>query len=139
MTPTKKAGCFLLNKKTKTVCLIWREKHQDCSFPKGHVEPGESYVEAAVRETDEETGRRADLIASEEARVFSYTTPKGEAVEAFYFFAYDAGASDNVYAENLVHEPIWVPVNQVVDKLTHDNLRAFWLSVCDRAVALLTN
>ncbi len=139
MTPTRKAGCFLLNKKMKTICLIWREKHQDCSFPKGHVEPGESLTDAAVRETDEETGRRANLITSEETILFSYVTGKGERVDAYYFFAYDAGPSDNVYAQNLVHQPVWTPIDEVSEKLTHDNLRQFWLSVRERAEALLAD
>ena len=39
---TKKAGCFLIKKETKEIALIYRKKHNDYSFPKGHVEKNES-------------------------------------------------------------------------------------------------
>ena len=59
---TKKAGCFLIKKETKEIALIYRKKQEDYSFPKGHVEEGESIKEAAVRETAEETKRVAGKI-----------------------------------------------------------------------------
>ena len=48
---TLKAGCFLINRETKEIALIYRKKQNDYSFPKGHVEDGESLKEAAIRET----------------------------------------------------------------------------------------
>ena len=42
---TKKAGCFLIKKETKEIALIYRKKHNDYSFPKGHVEKNESLKE----------------------------------------------------------------------------------------------
>ncbi len=38
------------------LAVIHRPKHQDWSLPKGKLEPGESWLEAAVREVGEETG-----------------------------------------------------------------------------------
>ena len=32
-----KAGCILVNKDTRQVALVYREKFKDFSFPKGHV------------------------------------------------------------------------------------------------------
>ena len=52
---TEKAGCFLIRKETKEIALIYRTKQNDYSFPKGHVEKGETLKEAAIRETAEET------------------------------------------------------------------------------------
>ena len=57
-----KAGCFLINIETKEISLIYRKKQNDYSFPKGHVEKGESLKEAAIRETAEETKRIAEII-----------------------------------------------------------------------------
>ena len=56
---TEKAGCFLIKKETKEIALIYRKKQEDYSFPKGHVENGESLKDAAIRETAEETRRAA--------------------------------------------------------------------------------
>lgn len=43
------------------VLLIHRTKQRDVSFPKGKLDPGESMPEAAVRETQEETGLSVSL------------------------------------------------------------------------------
>ena len=43
---TKKAGCFLIRRETKEVALIYRKKQDDYSFPKGHVEEGETLKDA---------------------------------------------------------------------------------------------
>lgn len=40
------------------VGLVHRPKREDWSFPKGHLEPGETHLVAAVREVYEETGFR---------------------------------------------------------------------------------
>jgi predicted NUDIX family NTP pyrophosphohydrolase len=55
-------GLFIVNKKNELLCVhptnhainVW-------SIPKGMVKKGESYLEAAVRETREETGITFDL------------------------------------------------------------------------------
>ena len=41
----KKAGCILINKKTKKIGLVYRIKHKDYSFPKGHLEKNETLKE----------------------------------------------------------------------------------------------
>jgi 8-oxo-dGTP diphosphatase len=45
------------------VLLIYRERYPDWSLPKGKVEPGETWEEAALREVWEETGVRCELGA----------------------------------------------------------------------------
>ncbi|MGA9870381.1 MAG: bifunctional NUDIX hydrolase/histidine phosphatase family protein [Rhodococcus sp. (in: high G+C Gram-positive bacteria)] len=44
-----------------TVAIVHRPKYDDWSFPKGKIDPGESTVDAAVREVSEETGFDAKL------------------------------------------------------------------------------
>jgi 8-oxo-dGTP diphosphatase len=43
------------------IALIHRSRHGDWSFPKGKVDPGETFPEAAVREIYEETGLKIRL------------------------------------------------------------------------------
>lgn len=54
------AGCICF--RGNEVLLIKYFSHY--SFPKGHIEEGERAEEAAVRETMEETGVRAEIAAS---------------------------------------------------------------------------
>ena len=44
---TEKAGCFLIKKETREIALIYRQKQEDYSFPKGHIEKGETLKETA--------------------------------------------------------------------------------------------
>ena len=45
-----------------TTCLVHRPKYDDWSLPKGKLDPGESYEQAAVREVEEETGILGRLL-----------------------------------------------------------------------------
>ena len=38
------------------VCLVHRPRYDDWSLPKGKLDPGETFEEAALREVEEETG-----------------------------------------------------------------------------------
>ena len=55
---TYKAGTILVNLANKKIGLTYRVKQNDYSFPKGHLEEGETLQECAVRETEEETALR---------------------------------------------------------------------------------
>jgi 8-oxo-dGTP diphosphatase len=43
------------------VLHVHRPRYDDWTFPKGKLDPGESFEEAAVREVEEETGLRCSL------------------------------------------------------------------------------
>jgi 8-oxo-dGTP diphosphatase len=46
---------------SREVAVIHRPKYMDWSLPKGKLEPGESWENAALREVEEETGYRCEL------------------------------------------------------------------------------
>ena len=50
------------------VLLVHRPKYDDWTLPKGKLEPGESFKEAAVREVEEETGIRCGLERERSSR-----------------------------------------------------------------------
>ncbi len=43
------------------VAVVHRPKYDDWSLPKGKLDPGEGWEEAALREVEEETGMRCEL------------------------------------------------------------------------------
>lgn len=121
---TQKAGCYLINKQTKEVALVYREYYNDYSFPKGHLEENESLEECAIRETAEETKRTAKIIKEIPALVERYTTPRGEDCECFMFVAVDVGASDNNSDDT--HPTVWIPFEEVEEKLSYQSLKNKW-------------
>ena len=65
--------------------LLLKHKSGSWVFPKGHVEPGETFLEAALREVEEEAG----VIATcpDESRTYTtrYYNNRGEEREITYF------------------------------------------------------
>ena len=45
----KKAGTILINLENKKIGVVYRKKQNDYTFPKGHLEKGETILECAVR------------------------------------------------------------------------------------------
>jgi 8-oxo-dGTP diphosphatase len=59
-----RAAGGLLWRETSTgweVALVNRQRYQDWSLPKGKLKPGESWLQAAIREVIEETGYAVQL------------------------------------------------------------------------------
>ena len=124
----KKAGVILLNPKNHKVGLVYRKKQDDYSFPKGHLEPGETLQECAVRETAEETKRACKLLSDKESGIIRYESNM-ESCEVYMYLAEDIGSSDNTSPE--VHDLKWVDWGSVEKKLTYQNLKDFWNGIKD--------
>lgn len=132
---TEKAGCFLIKKETREIALIYRQKQEDYSFPKGHMEKGETLKETAIRETAEETKRVAEIIDEYSPLVEKYTTPKGENCVCYMFFAIDKGKSDNDSLDT--HDVVWTSLNKVEETLSYDSLKITWNSVKDTIIKII--
>ena len=96
----KKQGCIIINKKTKEIGLVYRIKHKDYSFPKGHLEKNETLKECAIRETEEETSVNPIIIKDEPVKVLSYVDSNNDDVEVYYFLALENGLTKRKIKEN---------------------------------------
>ena len=130
MDRVKKAGCVVIDTKNKTIALIYREKQNDYSFPKGHMEGNETLEECAIRETAEETKRDVVLLEDNHIYIEYYETPRGESVEMYYYLAKDIGPSSNTSLDT--HPTYWIPFHEVYYKLTYPSLKKVWLNIKDK-------
>ena len=117
-----KAGTILIN--NGKIGLVFRDNYQDYSFPKGHVEEGESFLECAIRETNEETKREVKILMQEEIYIEQYKDSKGNDCECHYFLAEDIGKSDNDSLDT--HDLVWVDYDKVEDVLSYVSLKNLW-------------
>ena len=119
----------------KEIALIYRIKQNDYSFPKGHLEEGEDIKSAALRETAEETKRKAIIIEDFEPFIEKYTTPRGENCACYMYVAIDNGPSNNNSEDT--HDVYWTPFEKVEDVLSCENLKNTWRAVKDNIKSVL--
>ena len=106
-------------------------------LPKGIVDEGESPEATAVRETREEAGIEAELVAPLETIQYWYqATERGERVrfhKFVHFFLLEYRAGDVADHDHEVNEARWVPIGEAAGLLAFGNERA----VVAKATALL--
>ena len=89
------------------------------SFPKGHVESGETEMETAHREVLEETGIEVEL-SSLFREVVTYS-PKKDVMKDVIYFLGKAKNFDYVPQEEEIAQIKWVEINLANSFLTYDN------------------
>ncbi len=90
------------------------------ALPKGHVDPGESTIEAATREVREETGIVAEPVCELGESRYWYRRDGhtvGKSV-AFFLFTYREG--DTADHDDEVEEVRWIPLTEAQTALSHD-------------------
>ena len=135
----KKAGTILINLETKKIALVYRVKQNDYSFPKGHLEEHESLLECAVRETEEETGRKNHLILNKEIDILRYINPKNEDCANYMYIAIDDGPTDRNIALSDKEVLKWTAPQDVLNTLTYNSLKEFWLKIKTPIEQLINN
>lgn len=93
------------------------------ALPKGHVDPGESPLQAATREILEETGVFAEPVCELGESRYWYrrdrrTVPK---TVTFYLFAYVSG--DTADHDDEVLEARWIDLREALTELSYEGER----------------
>ena len=103
------------------VLMIRHKAKGNRSFPKGHVEVGESEIETAQREVFEETAVRINIVDKFRHPVY-YRPRPGAKKEVVYFLALtDQVETMPAKGETVLAE--WIPVEKASGLLAHENDR----------------
>jgi len=115
----------------REVLLILRPKNQDWTLPKGHIEKGESWDVAALREVKEETGY--DTVITGFAGFTAYNA-KSKPKVVLYWHMEPSGECEFQPNHEVSHYE-WVSAYDAIDRLTYEKdkslLRQFVLDDVD--------
>ena len=96
--------------------LLW-------SLPKGHVEPGETAEQAAIREVEEETGISGEILASLGTIDFWFIADGRRVHKTVHHFLLRAVGGELSDADIEVTEVAWVPLPQITEQLAYPDER----------------
>ena len=122
MTYEKSCGALVIHFDNNNIPYVLMIKHVSGghrSFPKGHVEEGETEHMTAEREVMEETSVRIHIHEKFRHSVF-YSPKPGVKKEVVYFLAYSKYTNAKPHIGE-VAEVEWVPLSDAEAALTHEN------------------
>jgi bis(5'-nucleosidyl)-tetraphosphatase len=122
----KRACGFVLFRETPDRFLyltLQSARHGDFGAPKGHIRPGETELEAAYRETAEETGIERDQLAvfTRFRRAIRYRLPEGGPKEAVYYLARTEIPELRLSPEHSAST--WIDLDATLATWRHEDLR----------------
>lgn len=109
------------------IIVIRRERYNDWTLPKGKLDPGETWEQAAIREVREETGFRTKILSF--AGAVAYPTDKGPKLVRFWHMLTSGPAQAR--HDHEVAEVLWLPVPAARERLDYELERAL-LEAWDR-------
>ncbi len=105
------------------VLVVHRPRYDDWSLPKGKVDPGESLLEAAVREVAEETGLAVEI--GERAGEVRYRDRHGRSKAVVYWHMTPRPPSRITRPpDDEVDRVCWLGVDEALERLTYEHDRA---------------
>lgn len=96
------------------VACIYREARGDWTFPKGKLDKGETFEQAALREVLEETSLHCEIVRYIGATNYTHRKGKPKVVAYYLMHALEGEFEANEEVDVLV----WLPLDQVRDHLT---------------------
>jgi len=128
MRPVEAAGGVVLHE--NRVLLVHRPRYDDWTLPKGKLDRGESFEDAALREVLEETGLRCTL--GRELPGTEYRDRKDRAKVVRYWLMAPDSEPGAFEPNDEVDEVRWMEVEEAAVQLTYDRDRDVLESVDPR-------
>ena len=119
----KSCGAIVYKKEDNELkFLLVKQGNGHYSFPKGHMEPGETEEETALREIKEESNIDVDLDTNFRCEISYLMKEKNVIKEAVYFVATPL-SNDLKNQEGEIEECVWCTYEEVLNKLSFNNIK----------------
>lgn len=116
----------------KKFLLIRNRRSAHWGFPKGHIEPGETKEETAIREAYEETGLKIEILP--DFVMNSEYTIQGKIEKSVSIFLARTNQTEYVLQEEEIEECGWYSFEEAMDVLNYENDK----TILDKAGAYIT-
>jgi 8-oxo-dGTP diphosphatase len=108
----------------RQVLLVHRPRYDDWSLPKGKLDEGEGFEQAAVREIEEETGLRCSLGRELEPAVYSDHKGRSKIVRWYLMEPLDPADLEATFEPNdEVDELRWLEPGEAIDLAHYEHDR----------------
>lgn len=120
--------------------LVQHKEHLGWGFPKGHLDKGELPKTAALREVEEETGARAEILASLPSTEYEFVNDKGIMIDkvVYWYLMRYRGKGNQTHAHE-VADVAWLPLDDVPERLAFQNDRDLFSTARPSIEELLNN
>ncbi len=134
MKKTYTSGGVVLNE--KGLILVVNQNNNSWSLPKGHIDPGETALEAAKREIYEESGIEEkylmlikELGTYERYKIALNGGDDKSELKVISMFLFKSSKNELKPIDPGNPEAVWVEKNKVAEMLTHEKDRDFFLKI----------
>ena len=136
-TPVIRAAGGIIQRATPhgdEVLIVFRKRHQDWALPKGEVQDGESFQEAALREVEQETGCTCEL--GNYLGTISYADHGTPTVVMFWKMnvVRESAASET----QQIDQAVWIDVPSAIQKLSQTQEKALLSRIANSGRAATT-
>jgi 8-oxo-dGTP pyrophosphatase MutT (NUDIX family) len=119
-------GVIIKKEKGRPKVLLIKDSYGHWTWPKGHIEKGESPEQAAAREISEETGQKRIEVAELLGKQQYYFTLKGKRIfKTVYVFLVKASAREKISVQTSeIRAARWFWPDEALDTIEYEGSRS---------------
>lgn len=111
--------------------LLERPKRREVRLPKGHIDPGETPIQTALRETTEESGYAdIEVVSDLSYQIVKFNFQSDDFLRTEHYFLMRLTSNRTVRRnrkDDAQFTPIWAPLDEAVQLLTFEAEQQFAL------------